>query len=80
MQITVSLGDILTAAGIIVPGGCGALYWAVRMAIRAAVKDLEIEVAKGYMSKDTCTRIRDECERHRHDLAEAAQAQRLRKG
>ena len=72
MQITVTLGDMLVTAGIVVPAGSGALYWAVRMAIRAAVKDLEIEVAKGYMAKETCQRIREECERHRHEVAEAA--------
>lgn len=56
------------------PTGSGALYWAVRMAIRDAVKDVRLEVAATYMTKTTCDKIRAECERHRHELAEAAAA------
>lgn len=80
MQITLTLGDMLLAGTIVVPIGAGAIYWAVRMAIKDAVTQLELRVAKAYQSKDTCLTIRTECERHRHELAAAAGASRHRSG
>lgn len=74
MQITITLTDILVAAGIIVPLGCSGLYLSTKLAIRSAVRDLELEVARGYMSKATCKEIRDACERHRHEVAAATAA------
>ena len=76
MQITISVADILTAAGIVVPVGCGAVYWSVRMAIRDAVQRLELRVSESYVGKAACQRIRDECEHHREQLAAAGRAKR----
>lgn len=74
MQLTMTLSDILIAAGIVVPAGSGALYWSMRMAIRDAVKDLELRVATGYMSKTSCETIRAACDKHRHEVADAVSA------
>lgn len=79
MTITVTLPDILIAAGIIIPSGSGALYWSVRMAIHSAAQQLELRMSEGYVGKATCQRIRDECAAHRHELAEAAAAASARR-
>lgn len=76
MQITLTLGDILLAASIVVPIGCGAVYGAVRMAIRDAVTQLELRVSQSYQSKATCLTIRAECDRHRQETAAAAARRR----
>ena len=74
MSFTVTLQDLLVCAGIAVPIACGALYWALRMAIDAAVTQLELRITQGYMQKTTCRDIREECERHRHEVAARGEA------
>lgn len=71
MQVTLTLGDMIAAAAIVVPLGAGALYWAVRSAIRDAVKSLQIEVLNNFVTKDECRAFREECSRHRHDMERA---------
>jgi hypothetical protein len=72
MSFTLTLTDLLIAAGIVVPIGVAGLYWCVRMAIQAEVGRLERRVLEDYRTKATCREIREECERHRHELAAAA--------
>jgi hypothetical protein len=45
------------------------MYWALRMAVKAEVTQLELKITKGYMQKETSAVIRAECEKHRHELA-----------
>lgn len=77
MTITVTLPDILIAAGIVIPSGSGVLYWSVRMAIKSAAQQLELRMSEGYVGKGSCQRIREECAQHRHELADAAAARTL---
>jgi hypothetical protein len=67
VTFTISLQDLLVGAGVVLPIACGAMYWALRMAITAAVVQLELKITQGYMQKETCRVIREECERHRHE-------------
>ena len=74
MNVTLTLSDMLTAGAIVVPLGSAALYWAVRMAIRDAVRSLELNVATNYVTTHACAAIRAECERHRQDVERAKHA------
>lgn len=78
MQITLTLTDMLVAAGIIVPLACTGLYLTIRGAIKSAVssavKDLKLEVTERFVTQDTCRQIRAECERHRDAEARRAHA------
>jgi len=65
MAVTLTLTDMLIAAGVVIPLACTGMYLSIRMAINGAVKDLKMEVMDKYMQKDTCRQIREECERHR---------------
>ena len=65
MAVTLTLTDMLVAAGVVVPLGCTGIYLAVRAAIRSEVMALELRITQAYMTQDTCRQVREECERHR---------------
>jgi len=74
MTFTVTLQDLLIGAGIVVPLASGMMYWALRMAINAAVTQLELRIMTSYMKQSTCEKIREECERHREASKARARA------
>ena len=71
VQITLTLTDLIAGAAIILPLGCAAVYWAIRIAVRYEVTALELRIAQQYVPVLTCRQIREECERHRHEAARA---------
>lgn len=84
MTVTVNLWQLLGAAAGGVMGLLAlmlpAVYWAVKTAIRAEVQELELRITKDYMTKASCTAIRADCERHRHEAAELLGLPRVKVG
>ena len=59
--MTVTLGNLIAVLAVFVPVMSGAIYFAVRMAIRKEVLSLELRVSDKYVQKETCKAIRTDC-------------------